>query len=150
MFSKVFVSILAIACLAEMVTACAPSSSPSSESSKGSTGAAATTVASGRKRREASSNSATIELHSNVPVSNVGLLLHKLQNAASNADLDASKFSKVEHKVSAASDGTTIVTLTVHDVNDCASLRQNTQKIVKQVSEVTSASISCGGNNYNV
>jgi hypothetical protein len=89
----------------------------------------------GRKRREAT-NGASIELHSNVPLNNVGLLLHKLQSAAANADVDASKYSNAEHQVNAGPDGNAVVTLSIQGVSDCAALRQDTNKIVKQVSEV--------------
>jgi uncharacterized protein YidB (DUF937 family) len=91
----------------------------------------------GRKRREAAPNGASIVLHSNVPVNNVGILLHKLQSAAANADLDSSKYSNAEHEISSGSDGNAVVTLNIQNVTDCAGLRQDTQKIVKQVSEVS-------------
>ncbi|KAI6189718.1 hypothetical protein M3Y97_00039000 [Aphelenchoides bicaudatus] len=146
MFSKRVVCVLVIACLAvEVVMACAPTST----SATGSSAAAASTTAAagGRKRRDVSG---IIEIHSSVPVNNVGLLLHKLQAAAANVDVDASKHANAEHEISAASDGTAIVKLNLPTVSDCAELRRDTSKTVKQVPEVTSTSVSCGGQHFNL
>jgi hypothetical protein len=123
-----------------ILKACA-STTPGATTAAGATTGGATTAAAttrtGRKRR--SSDSATVELHSNVQASNSGLLLQKLKNAAAGSDLDASKYGHVEHQLSVASDGTALLVLHVPSASDCGELRQNVQKVVKQVDEVYSS-----------
>lgn len=130
MFSKVVVCVLVFACLAELTIACASTAG----SAAGTTAAAATTKSGSRKRRSA--DVANVELVSNVPASNSGLLLHKLQSAAATSDLDASKYGDVEHQLTTGSDGNSRVVLRVSNVQDCADLKQNIQKIKQKVPEV--------------
>jgi hypothetical protein len=71
-------------------------------------------------------------------------LVEKLRTAVVDADLDVSQFGLIDHRVYADQNGNTALDLTMHNVDDCAELRQSTQRVVKQVSEVTNSQIDCG------
>ncbi|KAI6213740.1 hypothetical protein M3Y94_00187200 [Aphelenchoides besseyi] len=142
MFSKALVCVLVAVCALELAIACAPSSSQGSATTAAS---AQSSTAAARRRR---STSSVIELNSNVPPSNAGVLIEKLR--AASIDLDAAKYGAVEHEQSTDSNGNVVFRVFISQPVDCADLRQTTQKVVKKVSEVSSAKISCDGQEFQV
>lgn len=145
MFSKLIVTVLVAAFMAELAQGCSPTPSSggstaaggSSAGASSASSAATTTTKPARRKREASPDGARIVLSTDTEIKKVGNVLLKLKRAAASLDSDGRKYGHIEHEVSVGRDGLAIITLHLKHTSDCAEVRQKTQKIVKKVSEVS-------------
>ena len=108
--------------------------SPSGGSS-GPTTIASTTVAGGGGRRRREATATDVELRTNVPLAGAAQLADKLRNAIRG--IDVAKFGAVQPTLSAASDGTAAVHLSIERPVNCAEVKQLAESVKQQVAEVS-------------
>ncbi|KAI6213688.1 hypothetical protein M3Y94_00180600 [Aphelenchoides besseyi] len=89
------------------------------------------------------SDATSLELDSNVPLSNAADLANKLQQALAN--LNASKYGSTTQEETLGVDGNIIVRIRFNNKVDCTELREDTQKLRQQVPEIVRAVINCNG-----